>query len=290
MEMGVKEQDIIHSALQGRRRDLSRLLTLIESGFEPNIPLQESWTMGVTGPPGAGKSSLIGNFVDYWSSRGDKVAVLAVDPSSPKSGGALIGDRMRMASADSGDSVFVRSLATSNHPGGLSAYISTMIDCLAACGWNKIVIETVGSGQSDYRIAAFADRILLVDGPDRGDIVQAEKAGIIELADIIVVNKSDLEGSEQAAEAINSSLSMDPSPPPVHLVCSHDGSGIEELIHDIENCIPEARSALRTRERLISAWDSRLLNNPELNRVVGLLETGSITLEDAIKEIASYEV
>ena len=172
MEMGVKEQDIIHSALQGRRRDLSRLLTLIESGFEPNIPLQESWTMGVTGPPGAGKSSLIGNFVDYWSSRGDKVAVLAVDPSSPKSGGALLGDRMRMASADSGDSVFVRSLATRNHPGGLSAYISTMIDCLAACGWNKIVIETVGSGQSDYRIAAFADRILLVDGPDRGDIVQ----------------------------------------------------------------------------------------------------------------------
>ncbi len=195
MEMGVKEQDIVDSALQGSRRDLSRLLTLIESGFEPNLSLQESWTIGVTGPPGAGKSSLIGNFVDYWSSRGDKVAVLAVDPSSPKSGGALLGDRMRMASADSGDSVFVRSLATRNHPGGLSAYISTMIDCLAACGWNRIVIETVGSGQSDYRIAAFADRILLVDGPDRGDIVQAEKAGIIELADIIVVNKSDLEGS-----------------------------------------------------------------------------------------------
>ena len=164
-----------------------------------------------------------------------------------------------------------------------------MIDCLAACGWNRIVIETVGSGQSDYRIAAFADRILLVDGPDRGDIVQAEKAGIIELADIIVVNKSDLEGSEQAAEAITSSLSMDTSPPSVHLVCSHDGTGIEELIHDIENCVPESRSGLRARERLISAWDSRLLNHPELIRVIELLESGRITLEDAIREITLSE-
>ena len=209
MAMGVNEEQILRSALQGSRRDLSRLLSLIESGHEITIPSQKSWTLGVTGPPGVGKSSLIGNFVNYWSSRGDKVAVLAVDPSSPKSGGALLGDRMRMTSADSGDSVFVRSLATRNHPGGLSAYISIMIDCLAACGWDRIVIETVGSGQSDYRIAAFADRILLVDGPDRGDIVQAEKAGIIELADIIAVNKSDMEGSEQAAEAIRSSLSMD---------------------------------------------------------------------------------
>ncbi len=289
MAMGVKEDEILQSALQGSRRDLSRLLSLIESGHEISIPSQKSWTLGVTGPPGAGKSSLIGNFVDYWSSRGDKVAVLAVDPSSPNSGGALLGDRMRMPSADSGDSVFVRSLATRNHPGGLSAYISTMIDCLAACGWNRIAIETVGSGQSDYRIAAFADRILLVDGPDRGDIVQAEKAGIIELADIIAVNKSDLEGSEEAAKSILSSLSMDENPPPVHLVCSHDGSGIEAMMQDIENCIPGARSELRSRERLISAWDFRLLNHPELNRVIELLGTGSITLQEAVESLSQKE-
>jgi len=262
------------------------LLSLIESGQEVNISAQDSWTLGVTGPPGAGKSSLIGNFVNYWSSRGDKVAVLAVDPSSPNSGGALLGDRMRMSSADSGDSVFVRSLATRNHPGGLSAYISTMIDCLAACGWDRIVIETVGSGQSDYRIAAFADRILLVDGPDRGDIIQAEKAGIIELADIIAVNKSDMEGSEQAAEAIRSSLSLDKNPPPVHLVCSHNGSGIELMMEDIDNCVPGARSRLRARERLISAWDSRLLNHPDLNEVLDSFETGSITLQEAVDSLS----
>jgi len=261
------------------------LLSLIESGEEINISAHDSWTLGVTGPPGAGKSSLIGNFVNYWSSKGDKVAVLAVDPSSPNSGGALLGDRMRMPSADSGDSVFVRSLATRNHPGGLSAYISTMIDCLAACGWDRIVIETVGSGQSDYRIAAFADRILLVDGPDRGDIIQAEKAGIIELADIIAVNKSDMEGSEQAAESIRSSLSLDKNPPPVHLVCSHDGSGIELMMEDIDKCVPGVRSRLRARERLISAWDSRLLNHPNLNEVLDLFETESITLQEAVDSL-----
>ena len=284
MAMGVRDK-ILHSALRGSRRDLSRLLSLIESGQEINISAHDSWTLGVTGPPGAGKSSLIGNFVNYWSSKGDKVAVLAVDPSSPNSGGALLGDRMRMPSADSGDSVFVRSLATRNHPGGLSAYISTMIDCLAACGWDRIVIETVGSGQSDYRIAAFADRILLVDGPDRGDIIQAEKAGIIELADIIAVNKSDMEGSEQAAETIRSSLSLDKNPPPVHLVCSHDGSGIELMMEDIDKCVPGVRSRLRARERLISAWDSRLLNHPNLNEVLDLFETESITLQEAVDSL-----
>lgn len=284
MAMGVRDK-ILHSALRGSRRDLSRLLSLIESGQEINISAHDSWTLGVTGPPGAGKSSLIGNFVNYWSSKGDKVAVLAVDPSSPNSGGALLGDRMRMPSADSGDSVFVRSLATRNHPGGLSAYISTMIDCLAACGWDRIVIETVGSGQSDYRIAAFADRILLVDGPDRGDIIQAEKAGIIELADIIAVNKSDMEGSEQAAESIRSSLSLDKNPPPVHLVCSHDGSGIELMMEDIDKCVPGVRSRLRARERLISAWDSRLLNHPNLNEVLDLFETESITLQEAVDSL-----
>ena len=289
MAMGVKKEELLLSALEGSRRDLSRLLSLVESGEEINIPKQDSWTLGVTGPPGVGKSSLIGNFVNYWSTRGEKVAVLAVDPSSPNSGGALLGDRMRMPLADSGDSVFVRSLATRNHPGGLSTYISVMIACLAACGWDRIVIETVGSGQSDYRIAAFADRILLVDGPDRGDIIQAEKAGIIELADIIAVNKSDMKGSEQAAEAIHSSLSMDENPPPIHLVCSHDGSGIEAMMEDIEKCLPGQKSGLRARERLISAWDFRLLSHPELNRIINLLETGNITLQEAVESLSQSE-
>ena len=168
-------------AKQGNRRELARLLTIIESGEKLSInEPSESWVLGVTGPPGVGKSTLIGVMIEEWVGRGEKVAVLAIDPSSPKSGGALLGDRMRMSSADNGESVFIRSLATRNHPGGLMPFLDSMINLLCYCGWTKIIIETVGSGQSEIRIVAFANRIMLVDGPDRGDIVQAEKAGIIE--------------------------------------------------------------------------------------------------------------
>ena len=146
--------------------------------------------------------------IEEWVNRGERVAVLAIDPSSPKSGGALLGDRMRMSSADNGESVFIRSIATRNHPGGLMPFLDSMINLLRYCGWTKIVIETVGSGQSEIRIIAFANRIMLVDGPDRGDIIQAEKAGIIELADIIVVNKSDLPNADSAAISIKKSLDL----------------------------------------------------------------------------------
>ena len=153
-------------------------------------------------PPGVGKSTLIGRLVSHWKDSGEKVAVLAVDPSSPRSGGALLADRMRMESTDSGDSVYFRSLATRGHPGGVSYLLSPMIDLLSLCGWSRIVIETVGSGQAETRVIAFADRVMMVDGPDRGDIIQAEKAGIIELADIIAINKSDKPGASRAAESI----------------------------------------------------------------------------------------
>ena len=196
-------------AKQGNRRELARLLTQIESGERlPLDEFDESWVLGVTGPPGVGKSTLIGVMIEEWVNRGERVAVLAIDPSSPKSGGALLGDRMRMSSADNGESVFIRSIATRNHPGGLMPFLDSMINLLSYCGWTKIVIETVGSGQSEIRIVAFANRIMLVDGPDRGDIIQAEKAGIIELADIIVVNKSDLPNADSAAISIKKSLDL----------------------------------------------------------------------------------
>ncbi len=177
---------------------------------------------------------------------------------------------MRMGATDSSDSVFVRSLATRNHPGGMASRLSPMIECLAACGWIRIVIETVGAGQSEIRIVAFADRVLLVDGPDRGDIVQAEKAGIMELADIIAINKSDMPNSHHAADSVRSALGLSQgSQPQVHLVSAHDGSGVDELLEEIEACsISNLRGRLRTRERLLSLWDSRLLDHPRINEVL----------------------
>ena len=287
MAMALSDSETMSSALSGSRRDLSRALTAIENGASFDFAAADPWTLGVTGPPGVGKSSLIGSLISKWADRGERVAVLAVDPSSPNSGGALLADRMRMQAADSADSVFVRSLATRNHPGGLASRISPMIDCLHACGWSRIVIETVGSGQSEIRIVAFADRVLLVDGPDRGDVVQAEKAGILELADIIAINKSDLPNSEQAADSVRTAIGLvNGSETPVHLVSAHDGSGVDDLLEAIESCSFSAgRNRLRAREQLLSAWDSRLLDHPGLNEVLDSLETGSITLDEAVESL-----
>ena len=280
--------ELLEAARAGDRRSLSKLLTLVEDGH--NSPLERGIgsSLGITGPPGVGKSSLIGKMIDIWVERGESVAVLAVDPSSPRSGGALLGDRMRMTNADSSDLVFIRSLATRNHPGGLMDCLTAMVDVLSECGWDKILIETVGAGQSEIRVVAFADRILLVDGPDRGDIIQAEKAVIMELADLIVINKSDLPEAERAAKSVKSALSVgeDDSTPDVLMVSAHSGEGVEDLVDQLRNTKTSAdRERLRVRERLISAWDYTLLNSTELDSTLQALEKGSITLQEAVDRI-----
>ncbi len=280
--------ELLIAAKNGDRRSLSKLLTCLEEGEESPVPAGSGDSIGVTGPPGVGKSTLIGRMVDIWVARGESVAVLAVDPSSPRSGGALLGDRMRMMSADSSDSFFVRSLATRNHPGGLMDCLSPMVDCLAECGWSRILIETVGAGQAEIRVVAFAERILLVDGPDRGDVIQAEKAGIIELADLIAINKSDLPNAARAADSIRSALSVGELErnPEVLLVSAHDGSGIEQLVDAIDAVeTTTGRERLRIRERLISAWDSTLLGADSFDEVMAALETGSMTLSEAVESI-----
>ena len=274
-------------AKQGNRRELARLLTQIESGERlPLDEFDESWVLGVTGPPGVGKSTLIGVMIEEWVNRGERVAVLAIDPSSPKSGGALLGDRMRMSSADNGESVFIRSIATRNHPGGLMPFLDSMINLLSYCGWTKIVIETVGSGQSEIRIVAFANRIMLVDGPDRGDIIQAEKAGIIELADIIVVNKSDLPNADSAAISIKKSLDLSDknNNTIVMQTSSIQQKGISDLIEKLDHmAINKERNILRIKERLLSRWDYKLLSNSSLDDILLDLESGAINLDEAIE-------
>ena len=278
------ESKLLNLAINGDRRSLGKILTKIESGFEPDISVQKPWTLGVTGPPGAGKSTLIGALISRWIKKGEKIAVLAVDPSSPKSGGALLADRIRMQGSEKSESIFIRSIASRNHPGGLSLFIGHMINVLSASGWSKIIIETVGSGQSQTRIVAFADRILLVEGPDRGDIIQAEKAGILELADIVTVNKSDIPNSKLAYNSLNSSLSLNDNNSTItHLVSALNGDGIDDLLSTIDECPKSSeREILRQKERLLSLWDSRLLNYDGLNELLVELSTGSITLYNAV--------
>lgn len=284
------KEKLLQSAFEGSRRDLSRLLSMIERGEELTIPEKEYdpdyMILGITGPPGVGKSTLVGRIISYWKDRGKKVAVLAIDPSSPRTGGALLGDRLRMDSADSGEGVFVRSLSTRGNPGGISASLMAMSRLLAYCGWEKIIIETVGSGQSELKIVAFADKIILVDGPDRGDIIQAEKAGIIELADLVVVNKSDVPSALKVAENIRSSFSFSNQndTPEVILVSAEMNDGIDEMMNLIQSAeSPLWRSRIKIRERLLSLWDHRLMSSPNLNQVIEDIETGSISLEDGLE-------
>ena len=287
MALELSEIDkLLELAKSGDRRSLSRLMTEIaDSEKTPKFHSESIWTLGVTGPPGSGKSTLIGRLAKQWVDMGESVAILALDPTSPISGGSFLADRIRMEGSDLGDKVFVRSIASGNTPGGISPRIWPMCHALSLCGWSRIVVETVGTGQSEFRIAALADRLLLVDGPDRGDIIQAEKAGILELADVIAVNKSDLPGASLSAQSIRTSLNLsDDDSREVILVSALEGEGIEKLISAIESCETQSgRNEMIMREVLISEWDSMLVSHPEIDDIITKLCDSSITIDEAIK-------
>jgi len=283
--------NLLESAKLGDRRSLSMLISAIsESGDSPNINSATGWILGVTGPPGSGKSTLIGQMVRKWASSGERVAVLALDPTSPLSGGSLLADRIRMEGEDElRENVFVRSIPSGKTPGAVSPILWPICSVLSECGWTRIIVETVGTGQSEFRIAALVDRLLLVDGPDRGDIIQAEKAGILELADVIAVNKSDLPGASSAAQHIRSSLSLTSDDNrEVVLVSAKEGHGIQELVEIIEKCEPQnTRGKMMMMERLISEWDSILVSHPEIDKIISELCDGSITVREAIEILVS---
>jgi len=283
--------NLLESAKLGDRRSLSMLISAIsESGDSPNINSATGWILGVTGPPGSGKSTLIGQMVKKWASSGERVAVLALDPTSPLSGGSLLADRIRMEGEDElRENVFVRSIPSGKTPGAVSPILWPICSVLSECGWTRIIVETVGTGQSEFRIAALVDRLLLVDGPDRGDIIQAEKAGILELADVIAVNKSDLPGASSAAQHIRSSLSLaSDDNREVVLVSAKEGHGIQELVEIIEKCEPQnTRRKMMMMERLISEWDSILVSHPEIDKIISELCDGSITVREAIEILVS---
>jgi LAO/AO transport system kinase len=269
--------ELITAARQGSARAVGRLLSLVESPRRDEVlgalgPTTPPRIVGVTGPPGAGKSTTVGALVGAYRERDMRVAVLAVDPSSPYSGGALLGDRIRMAAHINDPDVLIRSVATRGHLGGLAAAVPAAIRLLAALAYDLIVLETVGVGQSEIEIAAVADPTIMILNPGAGDAVQAAKAGLLEVADIVVVNKADREGADQTVRDLRAETKA-----PILRLVAAQGRGMPELIEAIEAHhradSPERRTA-RARSQILSLAQTLLRNHPDLDRLAELVADG----------------
>ena len=274
---------LVAAAIGGDRRSLARLLTAVENRTalaEPALrelyPLAgRAHIVGITGPPGAGKSTLVAALIGEVRKAGRAVAVVAVDPSSPITGGALLGDRVRMQSYAGDRDVFIRSMAARGHAGGLASTTGAATAVLAAAGFDLILVETVGTGQSEVEVAAAADTTVVVEAPEMGDEVQAIKAGLLEVADLVVVNKGDKPGAQRTAAQLRAMLVggggpvSDPSGtaaggeapaarprpkrPEVLITSAATGAGIPELLVALDRHRATARSAAGEPARLARA-------------------------------------
>jgi LAO/AO transport system kinase len=251
---------LIQRMRAGERRAISRAVTELErfSAAAPGLLaamrpyLGHAIVVGVTGPPGAGKSTLLNAYTRHLRGQGTSVGIIAVDPSSPISGGAILGDRIRMTAALDDDGVFMRSLASRGHLGGLTPAAVRVIDALDAAGREVILIETVGTGQTDIDMAEVADVRIVVTAPGLGDDIQAMKSGLLEIADILVVNKGDREGAEHAVQHLRGALSLKAdacSNVPVLKVTAATGEGIPVLAAAIETVASAAPAPLLRRRR-----------------------------------------
>lgn len=239
--MSLLLDDLAKRLAAGERPALARALSLAERDPASAASLLSrlegepgrAHVIGITGPPGAGKSCLVGAMLRQFLQLGRRVAVLAVDPSSPVTGGALLGDRFRIGESPADDRTFIRSTAARGSLGGLTNAAGQMVRLMDAAGFDLIVVETVGTGQSEVDIAGLADSILVVFPPGLGDEMQAIKAGILELADLLVVTKSDTAGAQVACNALQSVAPLWRNAPPVHSVSAVTGEGIAGLVQAV---------------------------------------------------------
>ena len=271
--------ELIAAAAGGSARATGRLLSLVESPRRDEVlgalgGVTAARVVGVTGPPGAGKSTTVGALVGAYRAHGRRVAVLAVDPSSPYSGGALLGDRIRMAAHINDPDVLIRSVATRGHLGGLAAAVPAAVTLLSALNYDLVVVETVGVGQSEIEIAAVADPTVVILNPGAGDAIQAAKAGLLEVADIVVVNKADREGADQTVRDLRVETGV-----PILKLIAAQGDGITELVEAIDahhrTDSSERRSA-RARSQILSLAQTMLRQHPDLDRLAESVATGSV--------------
>ncbi len=293
--------DLVESLLKGDKRALTRVLTFVENGYAQGRDAiralyshaGRAHIVGITGPTGCGKSTLTGTLARAYRKQGFSIGIVAVDPTSPFSHGALLGDRIRMQDLTADPEVFIRSMATRGALGGLAAATNDVVTVLDAAGKDVIIVETVGAGQDDLEIADTAHTAIVINIPGAGDDMQAIKAGILEIADILVVNKADLPGAESVYKQLHIFMSLDRNEGwhvPIVKTVAHKDQGTSELLDAIsahraylsESGRLEEMRLHRARRQLLSITQSMLLRR--------VLESEAAGLEELVAAVASREL
>jgi LAO/AO transport system kinase len=299
--------DLVFGAQQGQPRAVARLISLIEDGapeLRDVAAALASYTgraqvVGITGPPGAGKSTSINVLVTALRVTGKKVGVLAVDPSSPFSGGALLGDRVRMQDHATDDGVFIRSMATRGHLGGIAAATPQALRVLDAAGCDVVLVETVGVGQSEVEVVSLADTTVVLLAPGMGDGIQAVKAGILEVADVFVVNKADRDGTDQTVRDLRYMISLGrqgkegPSwRPPIVRTVATKAEGVDDVIGAIaeHRVWIDGHGELDARRQRRAEAEIEAIALAQLRAKLGDVRRGKLLLPGLAKQVVMGEL